>query len=144
LGYFLKLEPPLAVTCAWREAAAVSHLGAVPHRMLRRVRTPSIPASIARKHRVTVPRRAQERSSGEPPMAPRWALAPPSSAGFAMSRPLKDGGPGSDHRYPFILIISKLPKLKSTAKIDLLCRRLMNQNHGPGPWDRGPIPLDFQ
>jgi hypothetical protein len=30
------------------------------------------------------------------------------------------------------------------AKIDLLCRGLMSQNHGPGPWDRGPIPQDFQ
>jgi hypothetical protein len=33
---------------------------------------------------------------------------------------------------------------ESPTKIDLPCCRPMSQNRGPSPWDRGPIPRDFQ
>jgi hypothetical protein len=33
---------------------------------------------------------------------------------------------------------------ESPTKIDLPCYRPMSQNRGPSPWDRGPIPRDFQ
>jgi hypothetical protein len=58
---------------------------------------------LPQKPHVTVPRRAREQSSGEPPMAPpHQACAPPLSAEFDVSRPLVDGGPGLDRRYPYI------------------------------------------
>jgi hypothetical protein len=73
---------------------------------------------------------------------PRRTCAPPPSAGVDVSRPLIDEGPGLDRRYPFILITFEPHIKESTTVSDLLCRGLMSRNHGP--WDRGPIPQDFQ
>jgi hypothetical protein len=74
---------------------------------------------------------------------PCWTYAPPPSTWFDVSRPLVDGGPRLDCRYPFVLIKSEPQIKESTTKSDLLCHGLMSRNHGPGPWDRGPIPRDF-
>jgi hypothetical protein len=60
-----------------------------------------------------------------------------------LSRPRLNQRPILDHRYPFVLIKSG-PRIKeSTVESDPLCRGLMSQDHGSGPWDRGPIPWDF-
>jgi hypothetical protein len=62
---------------------------------------------LPQKPYITMPQRALERSSDEPPMAPpHWACAPPPSVGLDVSHPFVDGGPGLDHRYRFILIKS--------------------------------------
>jgi hypothetical protein len=62
-------KPPLAIAHAWRrEATAVSHLGAVPRRVLPRVRTPSTLASFSLKTQRHRARRALKRSFGEPPI----------------------------------------------------------------------------
>jgi hypothetical protein len=75
---------------------------------------------------------------------PCWTYASALSVGFDVSRLLVDGGPGLECRYPFVLIKSKLQMKESTIESDLLCHGLMRQNHGPDPWDLGPIPQDFQ
>jgi hypothetical protein len=140
-------EPPLTIVYAWRRgAAAASHLAVVPCRISSWVRTLLTPTLFCPpKPRAAVPKRAHEQSSDKPLMAPPWrTYAPHLSAGFDVSRPLIDGGPGLDCRYLFILIKFELQIKESTAESDLLCHGLISQNHGPGPWDRGPIPRNFQ
>jgi hypothetical protein len=122
-----------------REVASVSCLGAIPCHILARVRTPSTPVSFCPKNPASpCPGELVGRASASPLWCCRTG---------PMRRPRRvghDRGLGLDRRYPFILIKSLPPELKSTVEIGLLCRGLMSRNHGPGPWDRGPNPWDFQ
>jgi hypothetical protein len=61
-----------------------------------------------------------------------------------LSRPRLDQRPRLDCQYPFILIKSEPQIEESTVESDPLGCGLMSRDHGPGPWDRGPIPRDFQ
>jgi hypothetical protein len=61
-----------------------------------------------------------------------------------LSRPRLDQRPRLYRRYPFILTKSEPQIEESMTESDPLCRGLMSRDRGPGPWDRGPIPRDFQ
>jgi hypothetical protein len=71
-----------------------------------------------------------------------WGAPPPHQP--RLSHPRLDQRPRLDHQYPFVLIKSKPRIEESTVKSDPLCHGLMSWDHGPGPWDRGLIPRDFQ
>jgi hypothetical protein len=83
-----------------------------------------------------VARKRATPGSDEPP--PPLAAPPPRRP--HLSRPRLDQQPRLDHRYPFVLIKSEPQIEESTAESDPLCRGDMSRDHGPDPWDRGPIP----
>jgi hypothetical protein len=63
-------EPTLTIAHAWRrEAAAVSHFGAIPRRVSPRVRTPSTPALFCPKNPMSLCPRELESGA---PVSPQW------------------------------------------------------------------------
>jgi hypothetical protein len=73
--------------------------------------------------------------------APLLAVQPPHRP--RLSHPRIDEQPRLDRQYPFISIKSEPQIEESMANSHPLCRGLMSHDHGPGPWDSGPIPRDF-
>jgi hypothetical protein len=67
----------------------------------------------------------------------RWRKKIPSRLSFDQGRRLERG-------YPFVFIKIRASKREPTTEIDPLCCGLMGRSRGPGPWDRGPTPRDFQ